>query len=79
MQPLSTSECSFQIFDRQMARLHCLRIDPATYCNEPDGPSYLYERWLGGYHDKADHLADHEQCWNQRTKTNLKSCKTELR
>ena len=36
----------FQIFNRTEARLHCLRVDPLTYSEEPEGPSYVYERWL---------------------------------
>lgn len=36
------------ILDGLSSRLHCLRVNPATYCNEPDGTDDGYEKWLDG-------------------------------
>ncbi|XP_063168263.1 BSD domain-containing protein 1 isoform X7 [Candoia aspera] len=32
--------------EKLAARLYSLQSDPATYCNEPDGPPELFEAWL---------------------------------
>ncbi|XP_040830069.1 BSD domain-containing protein 1 isoform X4 [Ochotona curzoniae] len=31
---------------KEKARLYSLQSDPATYCNEPDGPPELFDAWL---------------------------------
>ncbi|XP_061213618.1 BSD domain-containing protein 1-like [Neopsephotus bourkii] len=35
--------------DSAKARLYSLQSDPATYCNEPDGPAELLEAWLSQF------------------------------
>ncbi|XP_006862219.1 PREDICTED: BSD domain-containing protein 1 isoform X3 [Chrysochloris asiatica] len=34
---------------KEKARLYCLQSDPATYCNEPDGPPELFDAWLSKF------------------------------
>uniref|UniRef100_A0A2K5D7L1 BSD domain containing 1 n=1 Tax=Aotus nancymaae TaxID=37293 RepID=A0A2K5D7L1_AOTNA len=34
---------------KEKARLYSLQSDPATYCNEPDGPPELFEAWLSQF------------------------------
>ncbi|NXL21779.1 BSDC1 protein, partial [Setophaga kirtlandii] len=36
-------------YDSAKARLYSLQSDPATYCNEPDGPAELLEAWLAQF------------------------------
>lgn len=40
--PVGTTE----VYDSSKARLYSLQADPATYCNEPDGPPELFDNWL---------------------------------
>ncbi|XP_044527376.1 BSD domain-containing protein 1 isoform X3 [Gracilinanus agilis] len=40
---------SYQVV-KEKARLYSLQSDPATYCNEPDGPPELFEAWLAQFH-----------------------------
>uniref|UniRef100_A0A2K5D7K5 BSD domain containing 1 n=1 Tax=Aotus nancymaae TaxID=37293 RepID=A0A2K5D7K5_AOTNA len=35
--------------EKLAARLYSLQSDPATYCNEPDGPPELFEAWLSQF------------------------------
>ncbi|XP_006862218.1 PREDICTED: BSD domain-containing protein 1 isoform X2 [Chrysochloris asiatica] len=35
--------------EKLAARLYCLQSDPATYCNEPDGPPELFDAWLSKF------------------------------
>ncbi|XP_076337678.1 BSD domain-containing protein 1-like isoform X2 [Tachypleus tridentatus] len=34
------------ILDRWESQLHAIRVDPKTYCREPESPPELYETWL---------------------------------
>uniref|UniRef100_A0A2K5KTL7 BSD domain containing 1 n=1 Tax=Cercocebus atys TaxID=9531 RepID=A0A2K5KTL7_CERAT len=34
---------------KEKARLYSLQSDPATYCNEPDGPPELFDAWLSQF------------------------------
>ncbi|XP_075409706.1 BSD domain-containing protein 1 isoform X2 [Tenrec ecaudatus] len=36
-------------YDGNKARLYSLQSDPATYCNEPDGPPELFDAWLSQF------------------------------
>uniref|UniRef100_F7CY18 BSD domain containing 1 n=1 Tax=Macaca mulatta TaxID=9544 RepID=F7CY18_MACMU len=35
--------------EKLAARLYSLQSDPATYCNEPDGPPELFDAWLSQF------------------------------
>ncbi|XP_061452083.1 BSD domain-containing protein 1 isoform X2 [Rhineura floridana] len=43
---MATPSGTTELYDSAKARLYSLQSDPATYCNEPDGPSELFETWL---------------------------------
>ncbi|XP_048356809.1 BSD domain-containing protein 1 isoform X3 [Sphaerodactylus townsendi] len=43
---MATPSGTTELYDSAKARLYSLQSDPATYCNEPDGPSELFEAWL---------------------------------
>uniref|UniRef100_A0A4W3JQL9 BSD domain containing 1 n=1 Tax=Callorhinchus milii TaxID=7868 RepID=A0A4W3JQL9_CALMI len=43
---LATPSGTTEIYDSTKARLYTLQTDPATYCNEPDGPPELYDEWV---------------------------------
>ncbi|XP_069478572.1 BSD domain-containing protein 1 isoform X2 [Ambystoma mexicanum] len=43
---MATPSGTTEPYDSTKARLYSLQSDPATYCNEPDGPSELFESWL---------------------------------
>uniref|UniRef100_A0A670JQ76 BSD domain containing 1 n=1 Tax=Podarcis muralis TaxID=64176 RepID=A0A670JQ76_PODMU len=43
---MATPSGTTELYDSAKARLYSLQSDPATYCNEPDGPSQLFEAWL---------------------------------
>ncbi|KAJ3612961.1 hypothetical protein NHX12_019218 [Muraenolepis orangiensis] len=43
--PMGTTE----IYDSNKARLYSLQADPATYCNEPDGPLEQFDNWLSSF------------------------------
>ncbi|XP_030075507.1 BSD domain-containing protein 1 isoform X2 [Microcaecilia unicolor] len=43
---MATPSGSTEPYDSAKARLYSLQSDPATYCNEPDGPPALFESWL---------------------------------
>ncbi|XP_013791811.1 BSD domain-containing protein 1-like, partial [Limulus polyphemus] len=34
------------ILDRWESQLHAIRVDPKTYCREPESPPEMYETWL---------------------------------
>ncbi|KFP38441.1 BSD domain-containing protein 1, partial [Chlamydotis macqueenii] len=40
-------------YDSAKARLYTLQSDPATYCNEPDGPAELLDAWLSQFNLEA--------------------------
>ncbi|XP_044280855.1 BSD domain-containing protein 1 isoform X4 [Varanus komodoensis] len=43
---MATPSGTTEPYDSTKARLYSLQSDPATYCNEPDGPPELFEAWL---------------------------------
>ncbi|NWH68529.1 BSDC1 protein, partial [Geococcyx californianus] len=43
---MATPTGTTEPYDSAKARLYSLQSDPATYCNEPDGPAELLEAWL---------------------------------
>uniref|UniRef100_A0A8C8RLF4 BSD domain containing 1 n=1 Tax=Pelusios castaneus TaxID=367368 RepID=A0A8C8RLF4_9SAUR len=43
---MATPSGTTEPYDSAKARLYTLQSDPATYCNEPDGPVELFESWL---------------------------------
>ncbi|KAJ8289446.1 hypothetical protein GJAV_G00001400 [Gymnothorax javanicus] len=46
---MATPAGTTEVYDSTKARLYSLQADPATYCNEPDGPPELFEDWLRGF------------------------------
>ncbi|XP_077193512.1 BSD domain-containing protein 1 isoform X9 [Paroedura picta] len=46
---MATPSGTTELYDSAKARLYSLQSDPATYCNEPDGPSELFEAWLSHF------------------------------
>nr|XP_005004284.1 BSD domain-containing protein 1 isoform X1 [Cavia porcellus] len=43
---MGTPSGTAEPYDGTKARLYSLQSDPATYCNEPDGPPELFDAWL---------------------------------
>ncbi|XP_067867884.1 BSD domain-containing protein 1 isoform X2 [Heterodontus francisci] len=43
---VATPSGTTELYDSTKARLYSLQADPATYCNEPDGPLELYDEWV---------------------------------
>ncbi|KAM5179983.1 BSD domain-containing protein 1 isoform 2-T2 [Mantella aurantiaca] len=43
---MATPSGTTELYDSTKARLYSLQSDPATYCNEPDGPLELFDEWL---------------------------------
>ncbi|XP_032900697.1 BSD domain-containing protein 1 isoform X2 [Amblyraja radiata] len=46
---VATPSGTTELYDSTKARLYTLQADPATYCNEPDGPLELYDEWVAGF------------------------------
>ncbi|XP_048681990.1 BSD domain-containing protein 1 isoform X1 [Caretta caretta] len=46
---MATPSGTTEPYDSTKARLYTLQSDPATYCNEPDGPIELFESWLSQF------------------------------
>ncbi|NWT11243.1 BSDC1 protein, partial [Vireo altiloquus] len=46
---MATPSGTTEPYDSAKARLYSLQSDPATYCNEPDGPAELLEAWLAHF------------------------------
>lgn len=46
---VATPAGTTEIYDSNKARLYCLQADPATYCNEPDGPPEQFDAWLASF------------------------------
>ncbi|KAG5856053.1 hypothetical protein ANANG_G00003820 [Anguilla anguilla] len=46
---MATPAGTTEVYDSTKARLYSLQADPATYCNEPDGPPEQFEAWLQGF------------------------------
>uniref|UniRef100_A0A8C2YXZ2 BSD domain containing 1 n=1 Tax=Cyclopterus lumpus TaxID=8103 RepID=A0A8C2YXZ2_CYCLU len=57
---VATPTGTTEIFDRSKARLYSLQADPATYCNEPDGPPEQFDNWLSRFslEDKKGELSE---------------------
>ncbi|XP_039595430.1 BSD domain-containing protein 1 [Polypterus senegalus] len=43
---IATPTGTTEVYDSAKARLYSLQADPATYCNEPDGPGEVFDAWL---------------------------------
>ncbi|XP_066514878.1 BSD domain-containing protein 1 [Hoplias malabaricus] len=43
---VATPAGTTEVYDSSKARLYSLQADPATYCNEPDGPPEQFDAWL---------------------------------
>ncbi|XP_043851842.1 BSD domain-containing protein 1 isoform X2 [Dromiciops gliroides] len=46
---MGTPSGTTELYDSAKARLYSLQSDPATYCNEPDGPPELFDTWLSQF------------------------------
>uniref|UniRef100_H3CU42 BSD domain containing 1 n=1 Tax=Tetraodon nigroviridis TaxID=99883 RepID=H3CU42_TETNG len=48
---MATPTGTTEVYDssKAQARLYSLQADPATYCNEPDGPPEQFENWLSTF------------------------------
>ncbi|XP_053124039.1 BSD domain-containing protein 1 isoform X2 [Hemicordylus capensis] len=46
---MATPSGTTELYNSAKARLYSLQSDPATYCNEPDGPAELFEAWLSRF------------------------------
>ncbi|KAM8833878.1 BSD domain-containing protein 1 isoform 2-T2 [Synchiropus picturatus] len=46
---VATPAGTTEVYDSLKARLYSLQADPATYCNEPDGPPELFDKWLATF------------------------------
>ncbi|XP_039086988.1 BSD domain-containing protein 1 isoform X2 [Hyaena hyaena] len=46
---MGTPSGTAEPYDSTKARLYSLQSDPATYCNEPDGPPELFDAWLSQF------------------------------
>ncbi|XP_027761301.1 BSD domain-containing protein 1 [Empidonax traillii] len=57
---MATPSGTTEPYDSAKARLYSLQSDPATYCNEPDGPAELLEAWLAQFslEDKKGEVAE---------------------
>ncbi|KAM4723478.1 BSD domain-containing protein 1 [Anableps anableps] len=46
---VATPAGTTEVYDSSKARLYSLQADPATYCNEPDGPPEQFDCWLSSF------------------------------
>ncbi|XP_062325382.1 BSD domain-containing protein 1 isoform X3 [Osmerus eperlanus] len=46
---VATPAGTTEVYDSTKARLYSLQADPATYCNEPDGPLEQFDAWLSTF------------------------------
>ncbi|KAL0969225.1 hypothetical protein UPYG_G00224140 [Umbra pygmaea] len=46
---VATPAGTTEVYDSTKARLYGLQADPATYCNEPDGPPERFDAWLSSF------------------------------
>ncbi|RVE67662.1 hypothetical protein OJAV_G00105050 [Oryzias javanicus] len=46
---VATPAGTTEVYDSSKARLYSLQADPATYCNEPDGPLEQFDSWLSTF------------------------------
>ncbi|XP_069613147.1 BSD domain-containing protein 1 isoform X4 [Ranitomeya imitator] len=54
---MATPSGTTELYDSTKARLYSLQSDPATYCNEPDGPLTQFDEWLTSW-DSEERKAD---------------------
>uniref|UniRef100_A0A1A7XPY1 BSD domain containing 1 n=1 Tax=Iconisemion striatum TaxID=60296 RepID=A0A1A7XPY1_9TELE len=57
---VATPAGTTEVYDSSKARLYGLQADPATYCNEPDGPPEQFDNWLSGFslEDKKGEISE---------------------
>ncbi|KAM4541640.1 BSD domain-containing protein 1 [Odontesthes bonariensis] len=57
---VATPAGTTEVYDSSKARLYSLQADPATYCNEPDGPPEQFDNWLStfGLEDKKGEISE---------------------
>ncbi|XP_048860712.1 BSD domain-containing protein 1 [Brienomyrus brachyistius] len=57
---MATPTGTTEEYDSAKARLYSLQADPATYCNEPDGPLEQFDTWLSSFHleDKKGEISE---------------------
>ncbi|XP_037551351.1 BSD domain-containing protein 1 [Nematolebias whitei] len=46
---VATPAGTTEVYDSSKARLYSLQADPATYCNEPDGPPEQFDTWISTF------------------------------
>ncbi|XP_052006807.1 BSD domain-containing protein 1 isoform X2 [Xyrauchen texanus] len=46
---VATPAGTTEVYDSSKARLYSLQADPATYCNEPDGPPHQFDAWMSSF------------------------------
>ncbi|XP_075460804.1 BSD domain-containing protein 1 isoform X1 [Ascaphus truei] len=54
---MATASGTTEPYDSTKARLYSLQSDPATYCNEPDGPPSQFDLWLSHW-DPEEHKVE---------------------
>nr|XP_046269228.1 BSD domain-containing protein 1 isoform X2 [Scatophagus argus] len=57
---VATPAGTTEVYDSSKARLYSLQADPATYCNEPDGPPEQFDNWLSSFNleDKKGEISE---------------------
>ncbi|XP_036928130.1 BSD domain-containing protein 1 isoform X2 [Acanthopagrus latus] len=57
---VATPAGTTEVYDSSKARLYSLQADPATYCNEPDGPLEQFDNWLCSFNleDKKGEISE---------------------
>ncbi|XP_047467424.1 BSD domain-containing protein 1 isoform X2 [Mugil cephalus] len=57
---VATPAGTTEVYDSSKARLYSLQADPATYCNEPDGPPEQFDSWLSSFslEEKKGEISD---------------------
>ncbi|XP_069751155.1 BSD domain-containing protein 1 isoform X2 [Narcine bancroftii] len=57
---VATPSGTTELYNSTKARLYSLQADPATYCNEPDGPLELYDAWVADFNldDQKGEISD---------------------
>ncbi|XP_060939447.1 BSD domain-containing protein 1 isoform X2 [Limanda limanda] len=57
---MATPSGTTEVYDSSKARLYSLQADPATYCNEPDGPPEQFDNWLSSFclEDKKGEISE---------------------
>uniref|UniRef100_A0A3P8UIL8 BSD domain containing 1 n=1 Tax=Cynoglossus semilaevis TaxID=244447 RepID=A0A3P8UIL8_CYNSE len=57
---VATPAGTTEVYDSCKARLYSLQADPATYCNEPDGPTEQFDFWMSSFslEDKKGEISE---------------------